>query len=197
MALLVCVLCQPVHIHALRHPYISYRFLFRNLFMETCFCYGAVPPTRLRLMMMCHPRTTVASNSQYTLPPQSSPQERGGDNSPSYAQSKAQMNHPQRISWLLVAISNATPSCYGARLAKEKNDSDFRPFQVCHFKNSYYTLLLLLQTGASSISSSNGVLLDARIFPWRWYCHENANTLIVSRGTTDFATRKPSGHCSR
>ena len=28
--------------------------------------------------------------------------------SPSYTQSKAQMNHPQRISWLLVAISNAT-----------------------------------------------------------------------------------------
>ena len=34
--LFVCVLCQPVH--SLSHPYISYRFLFRNLFMETCFC---------------------------------------------------------------------------------------------------------------------------------------------------------------
>ena len=47
---------------------------------------------------------------------------------------------------------------FGARLAEERKkeheqyNSDFRPFQVCHFKNSYYTLLLLLQTGAGSVS---------------------------------------------
>ena len=33
MALLVCVLCQPVR--SLSHPYTSARFFFRNLFMET------------------------------------------------------------------------------------------------------------------------------------------------------------------
>ena len=37
---------------------------------------------------------------------------------------------------------------------KKMSNSDFRPFQVCHFKIVTYTLLLLLQTGAGSLSCS-------------------------------------------
>ena len=41
---------------------------------------------------------------------------------------------------------------------KKMNNSDFWPFQVCHFKIVNYTLLLLVQTGSGSISCSMYVL---------------------------------------
>ena len=43
-----------------------------------------------------------------TLCPLSLPHKKVQAVSPSYAQSKAQKYHPQRIPWLLVAVSNAT-----------------------------------------------------------------------------------------
>ena len=93
--------------------------------------------------------------------------------SSSYSQSKAQMNHPKKMSWLLVAVLNATCtlSCHGARLAEERGKkekerkkerkkkerqkiriSDFRPFQRC----CYY----VLQTGAGSITCSMQVSIS-------------------------------------
>ena len=63
-------------------------------------------------------------------------------------------------------------------LKKEKmNKSDFRLFQVCHFKELLYMLLLLLQIGAGSISILY-VLLDVSICFLVMICRENANTLI-------------------
>ena len=71
-------------IHALSHPYMA-RFLFRNLCMETCFCSFLIK--NLLLVTRCCPQNCgwcviharvhwrMASNSQYALPPQSSPQE--------------------------------------------------------------------------------------------------------------------------
>ena len=88
----------------------------------------------------------------------------------SYTQNEAQKAHPQRISWLLVAFWTQHLLRYGARLFEERRRwtilHDFRLFQVCHFKIvtiAITTLLLLLQTGAGSISCLMYVLLDASI----------------------------------
>ena len=58
--------------------------------------------------------------------------------SPSYAQSKPQMYHPQRIWWLLVAVSNATRIALGAigwlKKKEDKQYTSFRLSQVFHFK---------------------------------------------------------------
>ena len=100
-----------------------------------------------------------------------------------YAQSKAQKAHLQRISWILVAVSSATRIALRRyRLFEERrrwlNNSDFWPFQVCHFKIvSYYALLVLLQTGAGSISCSMYFQTQAFV-PLLWYRRENANTMI-------------------
>ena len=63
----------------------------------------------------------MASNSQYTLPPQSSLQKKPQALSPSYTQSRAQMNHPQRIFhdywWLFWTLHILR---YGARLVEER-----------------------------------------------------------------------------
>ena len=50
----------------------------------------------MHMQLMHHPRMhrRTASNSQYTLPPQFSPQKKAQAVTLSYAQSKAQMDHP-------------------------------------------------------------------------------------------------------
>ena len=88
------------------------RFLNRNLFMDTCFCLLAillrgvtqhVSAVDASSAHVCaHVHWWMASNSQYAMPPQSSPQKKSQVVSPGYVQSKAQINHPQIISWLLV-----------------------------------------------------------------------------------------------
>ena len=65
----------------------------------------------------------MVSNDQYALPPQSSPQ-KAKVVSPSYAQSKAQINYPQRISWLLVTVSNVTHIALRARMAEERKKEE-------------------------------------------------------------------------
>ena len=113
------------------------RFIFFwNLFMETCFCSFLIKiffticyACRLRNCGWCVIRTRVhwwmASNSQHALPPQSSLQESASSISPSYTQSKAQMKHPQRISWLVVAVSNATRiALQRYRLAEEERKKE-------------------------------------------------------------------------
>ena len=68
---------------------------------------------------------------------------------------------------------------------KEVNNSDFWTFQVCHFKS--YKLLLLLQTGVSSISCLLYVLV-----PQWWYHRVNRNTLIGAAILfSDYATMSP------
>ena len=81
--------------------------------------------------MQCHPRNyswyvirahahwRMASNTQYTLPPQSSLQESASGKS-RLRLSKAQKAHSQRSLWLLVVVSDATRMCYGARLFEEE-----------------------------------------------------------------------------
>ena len=61
--------------------------------------------------LMCHPCMCAQTNG-FQQPvhscPLSLPRKIAQAVSPSYAQSKAQINYPKRILWLLVAVSNAT-----------------------------------------------------------------------------------------
>ena len=50
----------------------------------------------------------MASNSWYSLPPPLPLRNKAHEVSHSYGQNKVQKDRPQRISWLLVAISNTT-----------------------------------------------------------------------------------------
>ena len=54
----------------------------------------------------------------------------------SYTQNKAQKHHPQRIPGYWWLFQTQHLSHYSARLVEEKkmNNSDFCPFQVCHFR---------------------------------------------------------------
>ena len=75
--------------------------------------YHAVPLTNFRLMR--HPRTCAPTNGVQQpehSAPLSLPRKNAQAVSPSYAQSKAQINSPQRISWLLVAVSNVARGCF-------------------------------------------------------------------------------------
>ena len=73
-------------------------FFFDKNLLTTC-CM--VPPTQLQLM--CHPCTCALMNGFQQ--PLNLSRKKALAVSPSYAQNKAQMNHPHR---LLVAVSNAT-----------------------------------------------------------------------------------------
>ena len=79
---------------------------------------------------------------------------------------KLKRHIPREIRKYLVAVLDAIHvSLYGARLVKERKDHpSFRPFQVSTLplKNSYYILLLLLETGAGFYKLLD-VLLDASI----------------------------------
>ena len=134
---LVCVLCQPVHHQASLYIwYISleifYNFLFL-LFLNYCssqpvqlyppliphisdFCHCkncAMPPTHLRLMRQLavnassYP-STCTDEWRPTVSTVGLPSEKAQMLSRSHAQNEAQIDDPKRISWLLVAIQNAT-----------------------------------------------------------------------------------------
>ena len=150
------------------HPYIF--LIYRsNLFVcalfSTCSnCYMVLPTNMQLILVRTHQQ--MASNSQCTLCPLSLPAKKQVV-SPSYAQSNAQKDHPHTENFLTIG------SCFKhytyrvtalgwlkkERRKKERkkmNNSDFQPFQVCHFKivTTKYILLLLLQTGAGSTSCS-------------------------------------------
>ena len=80
-------------------------FFFENLFMETCFCSFLIKLISFNLLRgaanalavdVASIHTCAPINSQYTLSPQSY-HKKAQVVSPSYAQSKAQMNHPQTV----------------------------------------------------------------------------------------------------
>ena len=62
------------------------------------------------LVVMCHPSmcTNEWRSIASTLCPLSLPCQKSQEVSCSYAQNKAQKDHPQKISWVLMAISNET-----------------------------------------------------------------------------------------
>ena len=105
-------------------------------------------------------------HGQYTLSPSVFPEKSaGGKPSHIYAQSEAQIDHPKKISDYGGYFERFTYRVTVPRQAtwlKELDDEQFS-FQVCHFK-SYYTLQLLLQSGAGSISCS--IYLDAPNTDW-------------------------------
>ena len=69
-------------------------------------------PYRSYLRLMHHPHTCTCINewcpTASTLCPLGLPRKKAHEASQSYAQKEAQNDHPQRISYLLVAVSNAT-----------------------------------------------------------------------------------------
>ena len=117
------------------------RFLFTNLFMETLslLFFDENLFTIILLCSATHAFVVDASSSHVCIDEWLSTAStlcllslhfKAQAVSPSYAQCKAQMNHSQRISWLLVAVSNATQLHNGSRLAERRrknNNSDFRP----------------------------------------------------------------------
>ena len=104
----------------------SARFLFRNLFMEACFCSFliklisfnyfcyAVLPTHLWLMR--HPRTcaptNMVSNSQYALPLQFFPQESAGG--------KSQLPSPENFMTIVGCFERCTYHVTALGLLKKK-----------------------------------------------------------------------------
>ena len=110
------------------------RFLFRNLFMETCFCsfFMLVIRGAAHVIAVAASFVHVCWWMASTLCSLSLP---GLQES---ASGKSQLHSKQ------TSIKSPSPENF-------VTIDDFWPFQVYHFKNSYYTLLLLLQTGACSI----------------------------------------------
>ena len=91
-----------------------------------------------------------------TLCPLSLPHKKVQAVSPSYAQSEAQMNHPQRILGLFVAILNATHITFGARLVEERRIRrrwwtilTFDRFRFATL-NSHYSLFMLSMPGSQN-----------------------------------------------
>ena len=123
------VICTPLFNN---HPYISSsdttwaRFLYRNLFLETCFWSAHVCALMNGVQQPVRSASSVfpARNRKWYI-------------SPGYAQFKAKLKLtiPRQFCdywWLFWTLH---VSCYGARLAEERmNNSDFRLFQVCHLK---------------------------------------------------------------
>ena len=86
----------------------------------------------------------------------------------SYVQNEAQKAHSQIISWLLVALLNAT--CIAFCL-KKMNNSDFRFFQV---EQVLDIIVVIVYWG----SLYNKCLWTLALAVWWNYCCANANTLI-------------------
>ena len=102
----------------------------------------------------------MASNSQYTLPPQSSLQESASSKSQLHSRQRSKGPSPE--SFLTIG---GCFECYTYRITtpgrlkkkerkKKINNYDFRPFQVCHCKIVKTYCYILLQTGAGFISHS-------------------------------------------
>ena len=107
----------------------------------------------------------MASNSQYTLPPQSSPQESAS--SKSQLHSKQSSNGPSPENF--VTIGGSVFRTLRIWLKKEDElNSDFWPFEVCHFK-----IVTITTPDWGKLYKLLNVLLDMSICSRRWY-HENA-----------------------
>ena len=79
----------------------------------------------------------MAPNSQYTLPPQSFPQKNAGGKS--WLCSKWSSNEPSPGNFLTVGGYFEHHTCHITALGwlkkkRKKEEDDFWPFQVCHFK---------------------------------------------------------------
>ena len=96
-------------IHALSHPYMRWISFLKSFYEDLfLFCY-AVLPTHLRFMRhrsLSDPAKVVGPRENKLPSPQESAS--GKSVSLSCSQSKTQKAPHQRISWLVVAVSNAT-----------------------------------------------------------------------------------------
>ena len=132
MCLLVCVLCQPVppSIQLSLHLVDSFfRKLFKFLVSALFLLSGAA-----HTCGWCVIRARALANGVYQLI-HSDPmiEKHFMELCHSYVQNQVQNVHPQRNSWLLVAVSNATYSYHVTALGwsrwrkKMMNNSDFQP----------------------------------------------------------------------
>ena len=114
MALLVRVLCQPVHSCIEPHIPTLPRFLFRNLFMETCFCFFffwqevfTVPPMHSRLHA-CVIHAHAPTNCIQQLVVHSAPSVFPAEKRRQLHSKQSTKAPPKRILWLLAAVSKGT-----------------------------------------------------------------------------------------
>ena len=86
-----------------------------------------MPPTHLQLMRHSILARAPRNGFQQVASTVGLPNKKAQVLSQSHAQNEAQIDHPQRISWLLVAISNATRTRVTALgwLKNEEEDEQF------------------------------------------------------------------------
>ena len=197
MALLDFVLCQPVHydsctklsLHAwARFPFREifiygasdlFLLIIHNLFLLRCAAHViAVDASSSRKCTCINERRQTSS----TICLLSFPRRKAQAVSASYTQSKAQKDHPQRISWLLVAISNAT------RIALRRYWTWWWPFQVRHFE-IVTTHFYITTADWCRLYKLLDVLLDVRICSPAMI---SANTLMEPPSCFKFGPSIPS-----
>ena len=148
MALLVCVLCQPVH--SCIEPSLHMLDFFLEIFYEGLFLFFfdknlltiryVVPPTIAVDASFSHVRTDEWLPTASTLCTLSLPHKKS-------ANGKSQLCSKQSSNELSTEIFMAIGGCFELFMylvtvlgwlkkerEKKMNDSDFRLFQVCHFK---------------------------------------------------------------
>ena len=104
MTPLAYVLCQPVH--SCIEPSLDQLDFFLEIFLWRLVSRAAYAlAVDASSSHVCIDEWLLTAS---TLCPLSLPTKTTSSKSQLHAQSKAQMNHPQIISWLLVAVSNAT-----------------------------------------------------------------------------------------
>ena len=118
----------------------------------------------------------MASNSQYTLPTQSSLQKSASSKSQLHSKQSSK-GISQRILWRLVAISNTMyhVTMLGC-LKKERRRWTILTFD--HFRFTTLKQLQIVITTADWGRLYKLYLYMQTFIPLQWYCHENANTLI-------------------
>ena len=157
MSFLVCELCELVATssHFYISDFCSWNFLFMLFF---CILHYAVPPTCI--CSLCVILAHALMNGIHQLvhaAPSAFLQKIAGVKSQLCSKWSFKCTFPENF-WLLVAVLNAT--CIALRhYADWRKNERRRKIQSYHnlwfaTLNSYYTLLLLLQTGAGSIRCS-------------------------------------------
>ena len=147
IAHLVFVLCQPVHsciepsLWARVLLEIFYGDLFLSFFDNSLLTFVTryCPRNCDWCVIHTHVHRRMASNSQYALPPRSSPQKNHRSEVAVMLKTKLKRHILREfpgywwLFWMQLLLR------YGARLFEEerrmkRNNSDFQLFQVCHFK---------------------------------------------------------------
>ena len=146
----LCTLSCSQCIHALIHPYISLFLIFHGAALV-----GRGPTSAAHaLAVRARVHWRMASNSQYALPPQSSPQESARDKSQLCSKQSSNGPSPENFVtiggyfdylWLFVTIGG------------------FIPFQVCHFKIITTRCYSYCRLGKSDVSISSPAMTS----PWK------------------------------